>query len=378
MTQPIIKELFDEISNSKLNDEKEKFVEDEITRENNNEQINELNGIIEVKYKNKTYKIWKVEFIRPFIYKFLKEKYPDSLIVRELNNIDIILFDNILKNKIPIEIQKTPITEIKTFKNSTFEGLMRKQIEDNIETYNKCWIFIDLQYLSYLQSGNVGKTTSINMTWIIKLMKEKDFKVFAIKYDGTVKELTTKDFDFLKDLSQISEIGYDNDERILNRNKLEIYYNVINGYNFTQEEISQFENEFDNRTDESINSSEYFMKNDNKKCRLYGYILDALGRLSNMNNNLDCKSNKNIRILSAVTLGLFYQNEFSGQNNHATIQFVDKFNVAQYFPGYIRNKQLWNYCKRKQRIFPMDQFRGIIEGTFNYEFLKKQSTMEDF
>jgi len=349
---------------------------EKVTKENeeqNNEQINELNGIVEIIYGNEIYRTWKVTFIRPFIIKFLKDRHPDSLISREINKIDITVFDYNKNIQIPVEIQKVPISE-KRFHHTSFEQLMRKQIEDLIENYKKCWLFIDAEYLRFLQYGNIGKNISINMIWLIKLMKKDKLKVFAIKYDGIVKELTTKDFDFLKGVSQICPIGYENDERILNRNKLEIYHNIMKGYNFTQDEITQFENEFDNRIDESINSSEYFMKSDNKKCILYGYILDALGRLSNINNNLDCKSNKNIRILSSVTLGLFYQNEFSGQSNHASIQFIDKFNIAQYFPGYLRNKEMWNYCKTKQRVLTMNEFRGIIEGREHcLKLIKQQS-----
>ena len=345
----------------------------------NTEQINELSGIVEVRYGNEIYKTWTVKLISPFVIKSLKEKYPDSLAVRGLT--DIVVFDNKSDDIIPVEIQKTPINiYTKTFMHSEFEKEIRKGLEDNIENYGKCWFFFDSEYLRFLQSGNVGKNTSIDMTWLVKLMKEKEFRVFVIKYDGVVKELTTKDFDFLKDVSQTCSIGYDNDERILIRNKLKIKGNVLHGYNFTQQEITQFENEFDNRDDNKHKDvARFYMQSINKRCELYGNIIHSIGNLPYINNILFCiVENKHKHIYNGIVLGLFQQNDFHGNSNHAQIQFVDKFNVAQYFSGYIKNKQLWDYCKSKERMFTMNEFRGIVEGTFNYQFLKKQSTMLDY
>ncbi len=373
-----------------MNDEKKIELNSEIRNDikENNEQINDFNGIVEVRYGNEIYRTWKVEFIRPLIIKFLKEKYPDSLIVREFSKIDITVFNNQFKNKIPVEIQKTPIqfgrcdygNKKNTFRHASFEYTMRTQIEINIKTYNLCWLFFDSEYHRFLQSENVGKAISIDLTWIVKLMRETTLKVFTIKYDGTVNELTTKDFDFLKNISQVCSISEDNDERILNRNKLEIFYDVINGNKFTQEEITQFESEFDNRKDIKQNdSAKFYMKNNNERCKLYGNIIGSTRQLTIINNILDCVIEEiNKSVMYTIELGLFYQNDFYAFNNNAQIQFTDKFNIAQYFPGYIRNKEMWDYCKKKQRIFTMKEFYGIIDGTFNYKFIKKQSTMLDF
>ena len=184
----------------------------------------ERDGIVEVIYDNETYKTWNLKLAYSIITKFLKEKYQNSLIIPELNKIDLILFDNILNDIIPIEIQKTPLNAQNKFSHTDFEESIRKQLEDNIENYGKCWFFFDAEYLRFLQSGNIGNCISINLTWIVKLMRENTLKVFTIKYDETVKELTTKEFDFLKNISQNCVIGYNNDDRILNRNKLKIYY----------------------------------------------------------------------------------------------------------------------------------------------------------
>lgn len=78
---------------------------------------------------------------------------------------------------------------------------------------------------------------------------------------------------------------------------------------------------------------------------------------------MSCESeDKHKRTEAAVILGIFYQNNFDGHNKHARIQFVDKFNIAQYFPGYLKNKEMWDYCKSKQRIFTISELNGIIEG----------------
>ncbi len=369
MTQPSLLDYMNEKEEIKVSSE----IDNPTIK--NIEHINESNEIIEIRYGDEIYKNWKVKFIRPYIYKFLKEVYPNSIIAREINQIDITIFDNITNEQIPVEIQKTPISYGK-FAHHAFEQSIRTQIDINVKTYGICWLFFDSEYHKLLQSGNIGKTTNVDLTWLVKLMRETTLKVFSIKYDGTVKELTTKDFDFLKNMSQICQIGEDNDERILNKNKLKIYHNAVNSYKFTQEEITQFENEFDNHESESKGSLDYFMKSNNKRCKLYGDILNSIRSLPSINRNLSCTCNK--RIIYGVTLGLFEQNEFIGMHKNARIKFVNKFDVAQYFPGYLRNKELWDYCKEKQRIFTVPELSGITEGTFNYEFIKKQSTMKDF
>ena len=387
MRQPTIDELFDKLENEEsINEIKESMKDKIITKDisvtvNKTDELYNENKFVEVKKGNEIYRTWKVKFIRPLIIKFLKELYPDSLIVREVNKIDITLFDNQTEIIIPIEIQKVPTIKNKAFGHAEFEQKIRKQVEDNIENYGKCWLFIDLEYLRFLQSGNVGNVTNIDMTWIIKLMRDDTLKVFAINYNEVTKELTTKDFDFLKKLSQICIMGHDNDKRELNRNKLKIYKNIIKGYNFTQEEITNFENAFDNRNDTNIERSIlYFTTSDNKRCKLYGNILEAVGALPSINNILSCTIDKTIYTTYAITIGLFHQNEFYGVNKNARIQFIDKFDIAQYFPGYLRNKEMWDYCKNKQRIFTIPEFRGIIEGREHcLKLIKNQSmSLEDY
>ena len=315
----------------------------------NNDINNNLNGIVEAKYKNGIYKTWTVELIRPFVIKYLKELYPISVIVRELNDIDITIVDEKSNDIIPVEIQKSIIKHENRVKNTTFahahfEGAIRKQIEDNITNYEKCWFFMDSEYLRYLQSGNIGKTTSINMTWLIKLMNDGSLKVFSIRYDGIVKELIINDLYFLKNISHTCQIGYDNDERILNRNKLKIYRNVIHGYKFTQEEIDSFYKKFDNRAkdDIKIDSKNFFMKYGDERCKLYGYVFQAVGTLSTINKCLDMNTNNPNDKLFATRLGIFETiGNYSYGSRGYHMKFVDKFDICKYFPGYLRQERHW-------------------------------------
>ena len=388
MTQHELNYYMDKVSSAMPNEIK-KYIQDEeekIVTENVNitidekELFNDSNEIIEIKYGNEIYKTWTVKLISPLVVKACKERYPDSLVIRGI--IDYVIFDNKSDDIIPVEIQKTSINNRdKKFNHANFEQQMKTQIEINIKTHGICWLFFDYDYHRLLKSESIGKSTSIDMTWLVKYMKENTLKTFAIRYDGIVKELTTKDFDFLKNISQICSVGESNDERILTKNSLKIKKKLLYGYKFTQEEITKFENDFDNRTDKNCTSIiEYFMKSNNERCKLYGYLLHSINDLPNINNMLSCKSiNKHKRELTnGVTLGILWRNDLNGHDKNAHIQFVDTFNIAQYFPGYVKNKEMWDYCKIKQRIFSISEFNGIIEGTFNYEFIKKQSTMEDF
>lgn len=334
----------------------------------NNSSTNNINKIVEVKYKNDTYKTWTVKSIRPLITNFLKEKYPNSIIVPEINVIDITIFDNNSNEIIPVEIQKSPTTKksgAMKFGNSQFENSIRKQIDDNIENYGKCWFFFDSEYLMYLQSKNIGIKTSINMTWLIKLMKENTLKVFVVRYDGLVRELTTKDFDFLKNISHTCIIGYDNDERILNRNKLKIFHNIINGYNFNQKEIDNFYNNFYNSNEN--NCYDFFRKNNDGRCKLYGNVLKCIGSLNIINKSLDMDyyDEKQHHKILMINSGIFEIFE------NSSMKFVDKFDICKYFPGYVRREKHW--LTYKGNDFCYKTFFDMCKGMY-----KNSSTLFDY
>jgi len=373
--QPTIDELFDKFENKESNKETYKYKEDEPTSDNikmtNIEKIPcDSNGIVEVRYGNEVYRTWKVEFIRPLTIKFLKGKYPESIVIRELNNIDITIIDKKTDEIIPIEIQKTPLIHAR-FNHSEFEKEIRKGIEDNIENYDICWFFMDSEYLRYLQSENVGKGTSVNLTWVIDLMRGCKLKVFTIKYDGTVKELTTKDFDFLKNISQTCSIGENSDERILNRNKLKIFKNVIIECNFNQKEIDNFYLNFNNRISNEKDAISFFKKSNNDRCKLYGYILMSIGNLPSINIIMDMNGFDNATKRNLVYLRIFDVVGTCGHGN--VVRFVDKFDICKYFPGYLRNKKQWDSYKNLNVNLTHETLVGISSGNY-----KKNFNMNDY
>ena len=380
--QLTVMELFDRMDLPESNRETKEIVEDEIIYKDaitlvTKEIITNLSGIVEVTINSITYKTWIVELIKPFIIKFLEHRYLDSLIISELNNIDITVISKKTDEIIPSEIQKTVInkkslTRTNSFHHSHFEGAMRKQITDNIENYDKCLLFIDSEYLRYLQSGDVKNNTSIDMTWLVKYMKENKLEVFAIKYDGTVTKLTTKDFDFLKEMSQICTFGHENDERILNRNKLKIFRNVVLGNSFDQKEIDDFYKSFNKRIEKNIqNSASFFIKYGNERCKLYGYISQAIGDLKNTNSilNMNCLDIKHKQ--SILYLGIFDVVHSYGNCKGNIINFIDKFDICKYFPGYLRNKEQWDGYKGNNLTH--STFIMIANGS-----LKQNKTMMNY
>ncbi len=382
--QPTLKELFDRIGLPESNNEIDEFLQDEPTPEivdttiNNKELTQDSNEFVEVKYENDIYKMWKVEFIRPKITKFLKEeKYPDSLIVYELDKIDIVIFDNKTFDIIPIEIQKTQIFKSKYNKNyysinhSEFEDKIRRQIENNIKESDKCWFFMDLEYLRYLQSGNLRNNISIDLTWFIELMNKNKLKAFAIDYNGKVKELIIKDFEFIK----LTE-----DQKILNENKLRIYINIVKNLSFNDKEINNFYNVSNDRNFQHDWKKE-FMDNsgDDKRRELYGWILYSVSNLSNINKVLNMNAQlmninsfkKNKRCMTIV--GIFDNTGTkSGRGGLSNlVRFIDKFDICKYFPGYIRNKNQWENYKGNNLTY--ETFIMIASGS-----LKQYKTMSDY
>ncbi len=196
---------------------------------NNGNGIVNLNGYI----------FWsKAEIVKPYIMKYLKDTFINALIIYEFNKIDIV----ILGENIPVEIQSKNVRlnqrNSYQLSHAEFEDRIRRQIEDNITNYSKCWFFFDSEYFRYLQNSTLNKNTSIDMSWFVKYIKEEKLKVFTIKYNGLVKELTIDDFNFLEEI-------HSNDEICLDTNKLKIYKNVLKGYNFTQKEIDDYYEERD-------------------------------------------------------------------------------------------------------------------------------------
>ncbi len=298
--------------------------------------------IVKLTINNEIYKCWRIELIRPYIIKFLKEKFPDCLMTFETNRIDIVVFD---KNDdiIPVEIQRIYPSSCGV-SHTDFENRIRRQLEDNVENYDKYWLFFDYEYLRYLQSGNVEKSASINMNWLVKYMIEDKIKVYAIRYDGMVKELSTKDFDFLINISVTCPLGYDNDDRVLNRNKLKIFRDILRYYGFIQDDIEQIY--FNNNKINREKLEMFSRRQKDKRIKTFGNILHALGRLPSINNFLDMNviDNNQYKLgkWDASFLGIF---ELEGDSYKSSVRFFDKADVCKYFPGYLRYEDTWNKLK---------------------------------
>lgn len=72
---------------------------------------------------------WNVEEIRPCIIEELKKRFPDSIIEREFDQLDLMIHGS----NIPVEIQRTRCDHRDGKPQlSYFEDVIRRQIEQNI------------------------------------------------------------------------------------------------------------------------------------------------------------------------------------------------------------------------------------------------------
>ncbi len=217
---------------------------------------------------------------------------------------------------------------------------------------------------------NATRSMSINMDWFRKLMKEGKLKVFTVGYDGIIEEKKYKDFDFLSEVSQTCSIAAETDDAILNRNKMNIYISVVNGYRFTQDEIDKFydcwkdyyKSNKINSTDKNGEFSSFLKKQRDDRSKLYGNILSAIGHLPTINDILGLKNYRPIKSYMSI-LGIF---DVEGSDNNTTTRFVDRSNICQYFPGYIRNKETWD--KLKNHSLNSRQFESIVNNGINNYF----------
>lgn len=311
--------------------------------------INSEDAIIPIHIGNETYDIWSVNHIKPYLIKFLKFKVPNCIVSQEINDIDFIIIgieNNII---IPVELQRTVTGGRNSFQSAHLEKSIRKQVDENIKSYGICWLFFDYEYIRYFQNGNLNKNVNLDMNWCIEYMKENTLKTFTIKYDGSVEELKIEDFNFLKEI-------HSDDEIILDVNKLKIYRNVLKGYNFTQEKVSKFYEEYDELLIENRNKdNELLLKNKklkvvdlltkskNIEISLHANIIRALRTLPGINEILEMRMVERRRLFESGYLGIFEL--VSSHGNRSIMKFVDKFDICQYFPGYIRNKEMWDRYK---------------------------------
>ena len=307
----------------------------------NNDGITNINGYI----------LWnKAIVIKSYVKDYLKITFPKSLILSELNQIDLVVLDESL----PVEIQSTPISKKSFIVHTTFENSIRKQLEDNIENYGKCWFFFDAEYHRYLKETN-NKNISINLDWLSKYVKDDKLKIFTVRYDGLINELKYEDLEFIKKLSNTCMLEYNNDDRTLNRNKLMIMNSVLKGNEFKQEEIDKMMEKYNNRTEENKDCTfvQFLLLSNYNREKIYSNILMSIGNLNEINDILNMNPSYKRGKSHGGQLGIF---DLHGNSDRT--EFVDKFDICKYFPGYLRNKENWNSLRTSS--FSDSQLRNIF------------------
>lgn len=305
-------------------------------------------GIVE--YKG--YLFWHhVKVVKENVWKFLENKFPEYIVYPEMFRADFF----ILNENLPVEVQSTILVKyksgVKGIDHSRFESVIQKQIQENVELFGKCWFFFDFAYLQFLKS-DITTSCKINFDWLYQFMKTDKVKVFTISYDGNIAQVSRKEFSFLLKTSLTCKLNRDSDRNILDINKFSIMELLLKNYNFTTEEINEMYGEFNKFPEDKVFLKWAQSKKSSSRTQLFGRILSAIGNLQLINNLLDIdgaevkltRSNKTY----FVTLGLF---DVKGNAKGAKTFFVDKFKVADYFPGYLRNKETWDFLRLKYVTF---------------------------
>lgn len=326
------------------------------------------NGIANVRIYGIEYTVWTyANVVRRYVRKDLKDRFPGKIVAREINSVDY----TIPELNIPIEIQATIVAHIPHphIKYASWENSIRKQIEQNIISSGRCLFYFDSDLLRAMQNANIN--ISINMDWFRKYIKEGKLQVFTISHDGIVEPKEYKDFDFLTKISQTCPIAAEEDDLILNRNKMKIYANTVKGYDFTPEMVEKIEEDFEkychenycrtNKEDNMDNFRTFLLKNNNEMTRLYGQVLHAIDDLPKINKilcrEIDRHTYKEFRKHTAKILGIF---DTYGKGSYVITRFIDKFDICRYFPGYLRNREIWE----KLRRFNLNarQFENVVTG----------------
>lgn len=141
------------------------------------------------------YTFWhRADVVRDKIWDFLQTTFPNGIVFPELFGVDLV----VLGENIPVEIQSTIILGYKDKRkriiaHSQFEMMIEKQIKQDCSYFGKCWLFIDAEYLKYLQNETTNKAR-INLDWFYQLIKDGLVRVFLIDYQGEIKDTTYNDF----------------------------------------------------------------------------------------------------------------------------------------------------------------------------------------
>lgn len=305
---------------------------------------------------------WKVEEVRSYIIEYFKKIFPDSIIMREFDRIDIMVFGP----NIPVEIQRSRNSA------SHFENEIRKQIEQNIEIFGQCWFFFDTEFLNYL--SNIAGNTSINMDWLYQFYKSGKAKVFTIAINGIIKEMRNEDFSFITRFSQTCKVSKEEERRILQRNRSNITFKVLKKHGFTTDEINGLYNEYE-RNNESLSFINWLRKREGRQNKLANILSSiTLEKLIGINEMLKCCMKDRHAIVHSSIIGII---EGNGHHKYRKIRCSDNGNILELFPGYFVKQELWDYW----RIHIVDQtiFTKTVKGEYpNYlEDRKRQKNIED-
>jgi hypothetical protein len=317
------------------------------------------------------YTFWyDVSVVDDHIFQYLCNKFPNGLVVPEFCEIDYF----VLQQNLPVEIQSTMLKPSLTPAHSGFEKTIRQQLEQNINNYGKCWFFFDSEYLRYLQT-DIEKNISINYDWFYKLMREEKLKVFTVSHDGKIEERNTKEFEFIRKFSSTCVLEENEDERVLQRNKSKIMYNILKGMNIKSEDMVKLRNKLlqikkENNLKGTFWQFTSFIDDETERsiCNIYRMLG---GELTTINRALDCKIDEcdNDRDKSMVlwyldVLGIT-EITWGGKGQNSLRRVVDKSNDFQHFPGYVRNKDKWNYLKDGKMNLTKRQLNAIIRNKIN-------------
>ncbi len=302
-----------------------------------------IDGMTKIIFGENEYIFWnKAKIVLPFIYEFLKTNFPDHLILPELNHIDFV----VLEENLPVEVQSTIILgskkkEEKNLAHSYFEQMIEKQIKQNIERYGKCWFFFDSEKFRYLKS-ETSNAIRLNFKWFVKYVQDGLLKVFIVSHDGQIKEVAYEDLKFLSNFKNYS----------VRENKIKIISQVLYGYGYTTTEIREFQNE--KRQIESKKAFATWLreKEHSQRKKTLGRVLHSMSSLSLMDEfffrkKLDWKGFAR----SASVLGIM-------ERQQGLWSLEDRFDIIQYFPGYLENKSFWDGLKHTK--FRADEFLNIV------------------
>jgi len=327
--------------------------------------------------KDENDKYWLAEEVTQYVMDFLIKKFPESIIVRETNGkVDIMILDE----NLPVEIQSTIITK-NCVHVSNFEDSTRRQLEQNVSISERCWLFCDEKFIKHL-NNSTNRNISINLDWLYQLWKSEKIKIFTITYKGIIREIIEEDWKFLPKISSDCKISIDDDYKILQKNRSKILFNVLKELHFTTKEINDMYKDYESRIDKKeSNFGRYLIRNDNTERELLyskiiasSYLINVLNTA--LNGNIEHEKMDRHIVQHGSTLGLFERNVINTNSSNFRVKFYDKYDIAKYFPGYLRNKEMWDYLKT--RWLGRNEFYGIVTGSFQYKLIKNQSTMTDY